>query len=333
MTRFAEVLEDLVEVGLHEPPLGDGCERAEHDEPHDGGVRGALRALSPTRRTRAAQHIRMMGGDLVRDGQRAWFQYIAANMNDILDAYSVHIYWDYWNTPFFTRPGSRTCARSSPRSCPSGPQADLRHGVRRARDPQLRRQADRRVGLLGGRDRHGPDEHRRIPAALVRPRVGPARVHRLGQVGRVLGQVQRRLQLSLRDDRAGRQRDGRCSRPTTRWACCSRRRSAAGRWSRWPRGTRTTGRWRRPTSRRRSSRHTRSRRPPHGDGARLARPRPQHRLGERPAVQRRRPAAEDDVHPRGLERDGNGENTLAGTVTTNAAGVARSRCRSTRRSR
>ena len=33
--------------------------------------------------------------------QRAWFAYIAANMNDLFDAYSVHVYWDYWNTPFF----------------------------------------------------------------------------------------------------------------------------------------------------------------------------------------------------------------------------------------
>jgi hypothetical protein len=42
--------------------------------------------------------IRFMGGDLVQDGQRAWFQYMAAHMNDLLDAYSVHIYWNYWDT-------------------------------------------------------------------------------------------------------------------------------------------------------------------------------------------------------------------------------------------
>jgi hypothetical protein len=43
--------------------------------------------------------IRFMGGDLVQDKQREWFQYMAANMNDLLDAYSVHVYWDYWDTP------------------------------------------------------------------------------------------------------------------------------------------------------------------------------------------------------------------------------------------
>lgn len=44
--------------------------------------------------------IKLMGGDLIRDKQRIWFEYIAANMNDILDAYSVHIYWDYWDPAF-----------------------------------------------------------------------------------------------------------------------------------------------------------------------------------------------------------------------------------------
>jgi hypothetical protein len=45
--------------------------------------------------------VRFMGGDLVRDRQREYFQYMAANMNDILDAYSIHIYWDFWNPSFF----------------------------------------------------------------------------------------------------------------------------------------------------------------------------------------------------------------------------------------
>jgi hypothetical protein len=45
-----------------------------------------------------------MGGDLVRapDGgvpnQAAWFQYMATRMSDILDAYSIHVFWDYWDT-------------------------------------------------------------------------------------------------------------------------------------------------------------------------------------------------------------------------------------------
>ncbi len=48
--------------------------------------------------------VRYMGGDLVRGpdvgppNQDAWFQYLAAHMSDILDAYSIHVFWDYWDT-------------------------------------------------------------------------------------------------------------------------------------------------------------------------------------------------------------------------------------------
>jgi hypothetical protein len=48
--------------------------------------------------------VRYMGGDLVRgpDGaapnQDMWFQYLATHMSDLLDAYSIHVFWDYWDT-------------------------------------------------------------------------------------------------------------------------------------------------------------------------------------------------------------------------------------------
>ena len=42
--------------------------------------------------------IKFVGGDLVQNNQAAWFQYMAANMNDLLDGWSEHIYWDYWDT-------------------------------------------------------------------------------------------------------------------------------------------------------------------------------------------------------------------------------------------
>ena len=77
------------------------------NEPNSGGVTMAqyealYRALDAELVARGLdEQIRLMGGDLIRDNQRIWFQYIAANMSDVLDAYSVHIYWDYWDTPFF----------------------------------------------------------------------------------------------------------------------------------------------------------------------------------------------------------------------------------------
>ena len=47
-----------------------------------------------------------------------WFQYMAHNMNDILDAYSVHIYWNYWDTPRMEF-RLRDVRQSSARSCPA----------------------------------------------------------------------------------------------------------------------------------------------------------------------------------------------------------------------
>jgi hypothetical protein len=48
--------------------------------------------------------VRYMGGDLVRGpdvgapNQAAWFQYMSTRMSDLLDAYSIHVFWDYWDT-------------------------------------------------------------------------------------------------------------------------------------------------------------------------------------------------------------------------------------------
>jgi hypothetical protein len=49
------------------------------------------------------EQIRFMGGDLVQTNQRVWFQYMASRLADLLDAYSVHVYWDYWDTAKFLR--------------------------------------------------------------------------------------------------------------------------------------------------------------------------------------------------------------------------------------
>ncbi len=45
--------------------------------------------------------VRFMGGDLIRSttgpSQADWFRYMAKNMGDLLDAWSVHVYWDFWD--------------------------------------------------------------------------------------------------------------------------------------------------------------------------------------------------------------------------------------------
>jgi len=84
------------------------------------------------------QRIRFMGGDLVEgdtdprspSNQAAWLEYMAANMADLFDAYSVHIYWDYWQTSRFIErlAGVQTILKS----LPSGQKPVLvtEHGVR-----------------------------------------------------------------------------------------------------------------------------------------------------------------------------------------------------------
>ena len=42
------------------------------------------------------RQIRFMGGDLIRSNQEVWFDHMAHNLADLLDAYSVHVYWDFW---------------------------------------------------------------------------------------------------------------------------------------------------------------------------------------------------------------------------------------------
>ena len=103
MTTFADVLEKLVKVDgytnvrwvtVANEPNSTELTMAQYET-----LNRALDAQLVARGLR--EQIRMMGGDLVSTSQRAWFAYIAANMNDLFDAYSVHVYWDYWNTPFF----------------------------------------------------------------------------------------------------------------------------------------------------------------------------------------------------------------------------------------
>src|SRR5262249_12093815 len=96
--KFAAVLRDLVEnrgvthfrwLTLQNEPNSTKMTLEQYEaqyrqlDPYIMGIRG---------------QVRYMGGDLVRDKQTAWLQYMGAHMSDILDAYSIHVFWDYWDT-------------------------------------------------------------------------------------------------------------------------------------------------------------------------------------------------------------------------------------------
>ena len=110
MREFAVVLETLVKKGFSNvrwvtiqnevnttfvlPEQYNALYRELHDELVSRGLR---------------DQIGLMGGDLVENGptggtnpvpnpnHKFWWKYMAEHMSDILDAYSVHIYWDYWD--------------------------------------------------------------------------------------------------------------------------------------------------------------------------------------------------------------------------------------------
>lgn len=109
MSRFADVLQDLIVnrglTNVRWVSLGN--------EPNTINAAGnptltfqqyeaLYRALDAQLRARGLRsQVGLIGGDLVQNtedtpnGHRQWFDYMVAHMNDVLDAWSEHIYWNY----------------------------------------------------------------------------------------------------------------------------------------------------------------------------------------------------------------------------------------------
>jgi hypothetical protein len=106
MGRFADLLKELV--------VDDGYAGVRWaevaNEPNGNGItlvqyEAMIRALDARLRTDGVRdRVGLMGGDLVQNtegtptGHRAWFDYMVAHMNDVLDAWAEHIYWN-WDQP------------------------------------------------------------------------------------------------------------------------------------------------------------------------------------------------------------------------------------------
>ena len=103
MPRFADVLAgvlqdraiDHVWVTMFNEPNTTQRTLSEYEQ--------VYRALDRDLRDRGVRtRVRFMGGDLVRSttgpSQADWFEYMASHMGDLLDAWSVHVYWDFWDS-------------------------------------------------------------------------------------------------------------------------------------------------------------------------------------------------------------------------------------------
>jgi hypothetical protein len=97
MRQFAAVLDDLVNrrglaavryVTIQNEVNSTRVTMAEYER--------LYRVLDAELRARGLRgHIELVGGDLLAENQAAWFSYLGRRMGDVLDGYSVHIYWDY----------------------------------------------------------------------------------------------------------------------------------------------------------------------------------------------------------------------------------------------
>ena len=104
MDRFAAVIADQLErtgmgaiwVTLFNEPNSTRITLAQYE--------AVYRRLDAHLRERGVrERVHFMGGDLLGttsplgQTQVDWFRYLAAEMGDLLDAWSVHVYWDFWD--------------------------------------------------------------------------------------------------------------------------------------------------------------------------------------------------------------------------------------------
>jgi hypothetical protein len=111
MSRFGDLLVDLVR--------SRGITRLRwvtiENEPNSNRVtmdqyEALYRALDARLRSAGVRNqIRFMGGDLVGttsplgQSQGDWFAFMASRLGDLVDAWSIHVFWDYWDTPKLVR--------------------------------------------------------------------------------------------------------------------------------------------------------------------------------------------------------------------------------------
>src|SRR5581483_259449 len=102
MKRFAEILAMLVNEehldAIRYVTVGNEVNA------HEGKIsiqtynRAYLALDRELKRVGLREHIKIISGDLVAENQERWFANLASNLSSVSDGYSVHMYWDYWDT-------------------------------------------------------------------------------------------------------------------------------------------------------------------------------------------------------------------------------------------
>ena len=163
-----------------------------------------MRAQDPPLRGPDAPHlIRFIGGDLVYgrgdgdndNGFQSWMTWMDQNMDDILDGWSIHVYWFYWNQcgdqRFVATHRQRGHAHQAGDGAPERArrQAALHHGGGRARPPGPRDEGLPRLlpeglhGEPGGLHADGGLHRELDRPGLLRRDGGAPRLSRGHQVG------------------------------------------------------------------------------------------------------------------------------------------------------
>jgi hypothetical protein len=102
MQNFANTLIDLVKnhgiTAIQEITIQNEADSVAWLNNNKAMYNTAYRLLDSSLRAAGIRsQIKFVGGDLVFNGQMPWFTWMAQNMDDILDGWSVHIYWNYWD--------------------------------------------------------------------------------------------------------------------------------------------------------------------------------------------------------------------------------------------
>ncbi len=99
---FADVLRELIEdehlTAIQYLTLGNEVNSSDDKISIDIYNRTYLALDRELKRAGIRDRIKIVSGDLVYLNQEIWFDDLAMNLSKASDGYSVHIYWDYWDT-------------------------------------------------------------------------------------------------------------------------------------------------------------------------------------------------------------------------------------------